>query len=102
MTYNFESKFDVIYSSLTFMHIKDKQNAVNKVSLLLNPDGIFVLSFDKNQSKFIDFGTRKIPVYHDNPDSIKTYIKNSNLNLTEQYETEYAPIFVAMKKSHRL
>lgn len=102
LTYNFESKFDVIYSSLTFMHIKDKQNAVNKVSSLLKSDGIFVLSVDKNQSGFIDFGTRKIPVYPDTPDSIKTYIKNANLNLTEQYETEFAYIFVAKTKSHRL
>ena len=102
LTYIFESKFDVIYSSLTFMHIKDKQNAVNKVSSLLNPDGIFVLSIEKNQSEYIDFGTRKIPVYPDTPDSIKTYIKNANLNLTEQYETEYAHIFVARAKSHRL
>lgn len=102
LTYNFESKFDVIYSSLTFMHIKDKQNAVNEVSSLLNPDGIFVLSIEKNQSKYIDFGIRKIPVYPDTPDSIKTCIKNANLCLAEQYETEYAHIFVARAKSHRL
>ncbi len=102
LTFNFKSKFDVIYSSLTFMHIKDKQNAVNKVSSLLNPDGIFVLSIEKNQSEYIDFGTRKIPVYPDTPDSIDACIKNANLNLTEQYETEYAYIFVAMEKSHRL
>lgn len=102
LTYNFESKFDVIYSSLTFMHIKDKQNAVNKISSLLNTDGIFVLSIEKNQSEFIDFGTRKISVYPDTPDSIKTYINNANLNLTEQYETEFAYIFVAMTKNHRL
>lgn len=102
LTFNFKSKFDVIYSSLTFLHIKEKQGAFKKIASLLNPNGIFVLSIDKNQDKFIDFGTRKIPVYPDTPDSIDACIKNANLNLTEQYETEYAYIFVAMEKSHRL
>lgn len=31
MSYEFGRKFDVIYSSLTFMHIRDKQAAINKV-----------------------------------------------------------------------
>ena len=36
LTYDFNEKFDVIYSSLTFMHIENKQEAINKVSSLLN------------------------------------------------------------------
>lgn len=102
LTYNFETQFDVIYSSLTFMHIKDKQSAVSKISSLLNPDGIFILSTDKNQSEFIDFGTRKIPVFPDNPQDIKTFIKNADLQLIQHYETEYAHIFVAKSQKHRL
>lgn len=94
----FERKFDVIYSSLTFMHIKEKQTAINKVTALLKDSGKFVLSIDKNQDGFIDTGTRKITVFPDTHDEIKTYIKNSGLLLTEQYETEFAHIFVAKKK----
>lgn len=101
LTYEFNTKFDVIYSSLTFLHIKEKQNAISKTASLLNPKGIFVLSIDKNQDTFIDFGTRKIPVYPDNPEDIKRYIKNTDLHLIQHYETELAHIFVAEKDSER-
>ena len=47
LIYDFNEKFDVIYSSLTFMHIEDKQAAINKAASLLKENGIFVLSVDK-------------------------------------------------------
>lgn len=93
--YEFKYLYDVIYSSLTFMHIKEKQEAVNKVAALLKDDGKFVLSIDKNQEKYIDFGTRKLAVFPDTPMEIKSYILNSGLKLMECFETEYAHIFVA-------
>ena len=65
LTYDFNKKFDVIYSSLTFMHIEDKQTAINKVASLLNKNGVFVLSVDKNQSDYIDMSTRKIKIFPD-------------------------------------
>lgn len=99
LSFSFSDCFDVIYSSLTFMHIEEKQNAVNKVSALLKDGGRFVLSIDKNQDGFIDTGTRKIKVYPDTPERIKTYIENSGLLLTENYETEFAHILVARKES---
>ena len=95
--YNFESTFDIIYSSLTFMHIEDKQNTINKIYNLLNSNGRFVLSIDKNQDKFIDLGTRKIAVYPDNPNDTKTYLKQSGFTVSEIIETELAYIFVAEK-----
>ena len=98
LSYEFGRAFDVVYSSLTFMHIEDKQTAINKVAALLKDGGKFVLSVDKNKDGFIDPGTRKITVFPDTPDEIKTYIKNSGLLLTEQYETEFAHIFAAKKK----
>lgn len=91
--------FDVIYSSLTFMHIKEKQKAINKVFDLLNENGIFALSVDKNQSDTIDIGESVISIYPDNPDDIKNYIKHSGLTVTEQYETEFAHIFIAKKNT---
>ena len=97
MTYNFNLTFDVIYSSLTFMHIKDKQEAINKVQQLLNNDGLFVLSTDKNQDKFIDIGSNKIEVYPDTAEEILRCINNSGLKLLEHYETEFANIFVCKK-----
>lgn len=93
--YNFEHKFDVIYSSLTFMHIKDKQTAINKVKSLLNIGGRFVLSIDKNQSDTIDYETRKIKIYPDNKENIVKYITQSEMNLIKVFETDFAFIFIA-------
>ena len=98
LTLDISHSFDIIYSSLTFMHIEEKQKAINKAAALLKDGGKFVLSIDKNQDEFIEYGTRKITVFPDTPDEIKTYIENSGLLLTEQYETEFAYIFVAKKE----
>ena len=97
MTYDFCTFFDVIYSSLTFMHIKEKQKSINKVYSLLNSKGYFVLSIDKNQSEYIDYGERKIKIYPDNPDNTKEYFINSGLTLLDCIETEFAYILVGLK-----
>ena len=97
MLHKFDGKFDVIYSSLTFMHIPDKLTAMNKIAGLLAPGGRFVLSIDKNQDDYIEFTDRKIKVYPDNPDDICGYIKATRLKLKNQFETEFAYIFVAEK-----
>lgn len=99
MSYDFGRKFDVIYSSLTFMHIKDKQSAINKVKSLLNISGRFVLSIDKNQSDTIEYGTRKIRIYPDRKEDIAEYINLSGMNLIKIFETEFADIFVAAKQN---
>ncbi|MDE6658803.1 MAG: class I SAM-dependent methyltransferase [Eubacterium sp.] len=94
---NFEKTFDVIYSSLTFMHIKEKQSAINKAFDLLNTNGVFALSIDKNQSDIIDAGISKIFIYPDNPIEIENCIKSSGLTMVKQYETEFAHIFIAKR-----
>ena len=98
LSYEFGRTFDVVYSSLTFMHIKENQKAINKVAALLEDGGKFVLSIDKNQDGFIDIGTRKITIFPDTPDEMRTYIADSGLLLIEQYETEFAHVFVAQKQ----
>ena len=98
MSYEFGRKFDVIYSSLTFMHIRDKQAAINKVRSLLNIGGRFVLSIDKNQSDTIDYGTRKIKIYPDNKEEIVKYITQSGMNLMKVFETDFAFVFIAEMK----
>ncbi len=97
LKHNFSETFDVIYSSLTFMHIEDKQTAINKVANLLNDGGKFVLSIDKNQDGFIDTGTRKISVSPDTPEKTVSYIANAGLKPTEQIKTKLAHIFAAKK-----
>lgn len=98
LSYEFGRTFDVVYSSLTFMHIKEKQKAINKVAALLKDDGRLVLSIDKNQDGFIDIGTRKITIFPDTPDEMRTYIADSGLLLIEQYETKFSHVFVAQKQ----
>ena len=93
----FNEKFDVVYSSLTFMHIEEKQKAVNKIFSLLENGGRFVLSTDKNPSDTIDAGFTKIKVFPDKPDDMKMYIEKSGLHIEEHYETEFANVFVAVK-----
>ena len=95
--HTFDERFDVIYSSLTFMHIKDKQYAIQKVSALLNDNGLFVLSIDKNQDEFIDMGTRKIKVYPDDPNYIYRCIADSQLKRIDSFEAEYAHIIISQK-----
>lgn len=95
--HEFGRTFDVVYSSLTFMHIEDKQRAVNKIAGLLNDTGRFVLSIDKNQSEFIDAGTRKIRIFPDTPLGMAECIRNAGLTILNQYGTEFAMIFVAQK-----
>lgn len=97
LEYEFEKAFDVVYSSLTFMHISEKQRAFDIVSKILNPNGRFVLSIDKNRDEFIDMGTYKVKVFPDNATDIKEYAKNAELKLLEEFETEFAFVFVFSK-----
>lgn len=97
ITYDFSTAFDVVYSSLTFMHIQAKQECFNKVYSLLKPKGYFILSIDKNQNEYIDYGDRKIKIYPDKPDDIKECFINFGLTLSDCIETEFAYILVGLK-----
>ena len=91
------AKFDVIYSSLTFLHIKDKEEAIVKTYNLLNKNGRFVLSIDKSQDDEIVFDMRKVKTYPDNVENIERLLNGSGFKIVKQYETEYAYIFVSVK-----
>lgn len=97
LSYGFDRTFDVVYSSLTLMHIEDKQRAVNRIAELMNPAGRFVLSIDKNPSEFIDTGIRKVKIYPDTAEIITECIENAGLSLLKQFDTEFATIFVSRK-----
>ena len=97
MTWNFGMNFDVIYSSLTFMHIREKQKCIQKVAALLKAKGRFVLSVDKNREKWLDYGSRRIEIYPDNPEDITAYLKSAGLIPEDRMETEFAWIFVSVK-----
>lgn len=92
-----DEKFDVIYSSLTFLHIKDKEKAIEKTYALLNENGRFVLSIDKSQDDEIVYDMRKVKTYPDNVENIERLLNGCGFIITKQYETEFAYIFVSEK-----
>jgi ubiquinone/menaquinone biosynthesis C-methylase UbiE len=95
MKYKFDAKFDVIYSSLTFMHIKEKQSTITEISRILKPNGRLVLSIDKSQDEYIDMEIRKIKIFPDNPKHICDYVQNAKMIVDKIIETEFAFIVVA-------
>ena len=97
LTYPFRETFDIIYSSLTFLHIKDKQAALNKVVALLNDGGRFVLSIDKNQNDTIDMGDRTVKIYPDKPEDMESGMYAARLQITARWETEFAVLYSAVK-----
>lgn len=97
MTHGFEKNFDVIYSSLAFMHFEDKHSLVSKISLLLSCGGRFVVSLDKNESDFIDMGEYKIKIYPDTPENIQREILLAGMKVEGNFETEFAHVLIAIK-----
>lgn len=97
LVYPFTDTFDVIYSTLTFMHIKKKQDAVNKAASLLNPGGRFVLSVTKSQDTLLDMSTRQLSLFPKNPDDILQWAEAAGLQTAEHYERDQAHVFVFVR-----
>ena len=95
--YPFSETFDVIYSSLTMMHFEHKKQVIAKIDALLSINGIFCLSIDKNQSEYIDMGTRKVRVYPDTLENMESLIKATAMSVTMVFETDNAYIIVSKK-----
>lgn len=95
LSYAFSERFDVVYSSLTFMHIRNKKKAIRKVAAVLQDHGRVVLSLDKNRRKHIDAGYGKIRVYPDKQQTIRKYLLDAGLRIESLWETEAAYIIVA-------
>lgn len=93
-----EKTFDVVYSSLTFMHVKEKETGIKKVFSLLNDNGKFVLSIDKSQDEILDYGTRKIKVYPDNKEAISSLLSKIGFKRIQIFKTEFAYLIVAEKE----
>lgn len=95
--YAFEQKFDVVYCSLTFFHIKDKNAAIDKISNLLKSPGLFVLSISKDNRTIINFGTRFVEIFPDNLDEIQQLFVLHDLEIIKVIHTEFAHIIVGKK-----
>ena len=97
LTYPFSSRFHIIYSSLTFMHIEDKQKAIVKITDLLEQGGRLVLSIDKEKSEYIEMNGRRVKLYPDAPNDIIKYIESVHLTSKRWIETEFAYLLAADK-----
>ena len=97
LTQTFDSKFDLIYSSLTFFHIADKQAAADRVFQLLNPHGRFVLSICKSQDTMLDYGTRRLPLFPDTPEQMCRHLQIAGFRIDSITETEFAYIIQSHK-----
>ena len=80
-----ENYFDVIYSVLTFMHVKNKEKAITNIIFSLKVGGSVVLSISK-QDKWLNYGNRKVRLY---PASVGEYIlwfeeTNCKIDLTKE------------------
>jgi ubiquinone/menaquinone biosynthesis C-methylase UbiE len=96
LKHDFDRKFDIIYSSLTFMHIKHKNRAVKKAARLLNNNGRFVLSIDRNTKRTIEYSSDvKIKIYPDKICKTIKMINKSGLKIINVAEKEFAYIITS-------
>lgn len=100
VSFNFSESFGLVYSSLTFMHIKNKLDAIKKVYNLLFPGGLFVLSIDKNQEDSITFEQFRIKIFPDDPLQIINFLKLSGFVKIRLFEPEFAYIFSAERSAN--
>ena len=97
LDYASEKIIDVIYCSLTMMHLPDKMRFLRKVSSLLRKGGLFAVSLDKSREPWIDMGTRKIQIYPDDPAQTAAYIRAVGMTVTASWDTEAAWILICRK-----
>ena len=97
LTHSFEETYDVVYSSLTFLHFRDKAYVIHKVAELLNAGGRFVVSLDKHPATVLHFGSRSLPLFPDDPDIFCRLLEASALSVRSRLETDFAYILVAEK-----
>lgn len=97
LTFPFPMTFDIIYSSLTFFHIRKKKKALKKIFRLLSAGGRFVLSVEKEQRKKLVCGSREIRLYPDSEQKIQKNLLQAGFSLQNKFETPFAIVFVAQK-----
>ena len=96
MAWEAASRFDVVCSSLTFLHLPDKRRAAQRVASLLRPGGRAVISLDKSQETTLHYGTRRLTVYPDDPARMAMELRAAGLTVLPVRETEFAYILTAL------
>lgn len=94
---NIDQNFDVIFSTLTFMHFENKLLPLTKIHQLLNNGGKVVLSIDKNQRRFIDTGFSQITIFPDNPKTICKLLTSIGFKNVKTKKVKFAYLITAQK-----
>ena len=99
LTFLRQSKFDIIYSVLTFLHIEDKELVLKNIFISLKSGGHFVLSISKDDY-WLDYGSRKVRLF---PQNKEYYIKllhkvGFKIVFNEDTESGFATIIKAKKR----
>ena len=80
------------------MHIENKCEAIEKIYRCLAKNGICVLSLDKNQNSILEYGTRQVKIYPDDPEEIINMLLKSGFCEIEKYEIDHAYLIKAKRK----
>ncbi len=97
LTHIFECQYDLIYSSLTFLHFKDKRAVLKKIRGLLKENGRIVISLTKDNSNALVYGDHSLIIYPNDLSKIMDYIKEEKLMLRKQVDIENATVLVLSK-----
>lgn len=97
LTYPFNSQFELIFSSLTIWHIRDKAALYKKAYQLLAPGGRFVFTISRKQDRQLGYPGSKLELYPDNPAETEGLLQLNGFIVKERLLTEYSLIFVAEK-----
>ena len=97
LTHQFKEKFNLVYSSLTFMHMENKHQAIKMMAEILMKNGIVVLSLDKNQDDILNYGVKQLKIYPDDPDVIIGMLKEQGFYEIEKHEVEFAYLIKAKR-----
>jgi ubiquinone/menaquinone biosynthesis C-methylase UbiE len=90
--------YDIIYSSLTFFHISNKKEAIEKTWSLLKANGRFVLGIEKSTGEFLEYGSYKVKMYPDNTVEITRLLTEAGFKQCSVLETEFAFILSALRQ----
>ena len=99
LTHDFARQFDAVYSSLTWLHIAGKAAAARKAAQLLRPGGLFLLSLDKSRGEVLDYGTRQVRTYPDDPAQTKALLTAAGFAIAQQWEAGEATVIAAVGRS---
>ncbi len=84
--YTQKEYFDIAYSVLTFMHIDDKEKAIQNMIYSLKPEGILVLSISIDNENYIDYGSRIVKIYPTDVESYKIYLERNGCEIISELE----------------